>query len=142
MPEFVCLVQPCVNGKEYKDGKCYYHYRFDAKPSPAELNEAAKAAKQKKKIRKQSEKRAAELAIYEEESKEWLKEHKWCEIKLPGCLKIATQVHHAEGKENGLLLDKTKWKAACSGPCHTTITEHSKAAIEAGHSRYRNRRNK
>jgi hypothetical protein len=43
----------------------------------------------------------------------------------------ATQVHHAAGREGGLLLDQTLWRALC-WQCHDYFTKHKAEAIVRG----------
>jgi hypothetical protein len=76
-----------------------------------------------------SDKRMKELALYRKERIAYLKAHPFCEV--PGCESPADQIHHKEGRENGLLLVKAKWMAIC-GPHHRYYTDNSREAIEAG----------
>lgn len=140
MSEFRCLVQPCVNKHEYKDGKCSYHYRFGG-ASRQDKKLEAEIAKARG-IKKQSEHLATDLVLYDKKRRQFLKEHPECEIKKPGCKGKSKHVHHKEGREGPLLLDDTKWLAACDGPCHEEITEHSREAIEEGHSRSKHKKGK
>lgn len=45
----------------------------------------------------------------------------------------ATEIHHKEGREGKLLLDKTKWLATCRA-CHVFVEEHGRWAREHGFS--------
>jgi hypothetical protein len=76
-----------------------------------------------------SDKRSRELSLYRKENRQFLKEHPVCQV--PGCCNPSSEVHHKQGRENGLLLDKSKWMAICS-PHHRYYTDNSREAIEAG----------
>lgn len=49
------------------------------------------------------------------------------------CGNLATEIHHAAGRSNDLLLEKKYWKPICSG-CHRLVTEDSAWAIREGYS--------
>jgi hypothetical protein len=76
-----------------------------------------------------SDKRVKELAQYRKENRQFLKDNPTCQV--PGCCRPSTEVHHRQGRENGLLLDQSKWMAICN-PCHRFYTDHSREAIEIG----------
>lgn len=92
--------------------------------------------KQEKPIRKVSKKRAKQERQYKPVRRKFLAEHSICELKLEGCTGASSEVHHSAGRENGRLLKVDDFKAACHN-CHVKATEHSCAAIAAGHSKSR-----
>lgn len=110
---------------------CYWPYRRSLK--------AEKGGKQQKNshIAKKSVSKLDREIEYAKIRKGWLPEHRECQAALPGCCKIATQVHHKAGRSGDLLLETDKWLACCHR-CHTWITEHSAAAVELGLSLRRN----
>ncbi len=87
----------------------------------------------KKRMKQVAKKRARELRKYGKLRKKFLADHPTCEIPVEGCTFTSTEVHHGEGRENGRLLDVTKFKAACHN-CHRVATDKSKEAITAGRS--------
>lgn len=91
------------------------------------------AQKNKKPIKQVAKKRARQLRKYTKLRKVFLEAHPECEIPVEGCTVTATEVHHAGGRENELLLDISRYKAACHN-CHTVATEKSKQAISDGRS--------
>ena len=84
-----------------------------------------------------SEKRSKQMEVYRILRDQFLKDHPKCGASLPGCLSVATEVHHMSGKEGERLNDTTEWLAICRN-CHTAITEDSNGAIENGLSHRRN----
>ena len=87
-------------------------------------------------MRKVSKKRAKQERQYRPIRKKFLQDHPFCELKLPGCAGAATQIHHAEGRENNRLLNIDDFKSCCDN-CHGIVTEKSRQAIAAGHSKSR-----
>jgi len=79
-------------------------------------------------IAKQSPKRQEQNLEYSGERNAWI-EGKLCVC----CGEPATEVHHAAGRTNDLLLEKKYWKPVCR-PCHVLITEDSAWAIQNGWS--------
>lgn len=78
-----------------------------------------------------SETRAKENKIYLTLRKVFLENHPNCEANLPGCSKVANQVHHAGGRVGKRLIDVSLFMAFC-GNCHTWVNEHPDEAIEMG----------
>lgn len=117
----------------FSKGLCMSHWRGKY----ATRIPAYKSVDANNSIPKISNKHAAELKIYYQLRDNFLKERTECEIRKQGCWIVATQVHHDRGRGKYLLVVST-WKAVCSGPCHGEITDHSKEAIEDGHSHRRN----
>ena len=93
-------------------------------------------------IKKVSDKRKEQLDEYRPERDDFLKQNPLCQANVK--CKAGTpssELHHMEGRENGLLLDKDKWLALCTD-CHGEFTKNSKEAIESGHSLSRHKKNK
>jgi hypothetical protein len=91
--------------------------------------------------KKVTEKRKSQLIEYSKLRVQFLSQHKYCAVKLPGCTILATEIHHQKGRENYLLLDTQYWLPVCRS-CHNTITEHSKLAIEKGFSISRHKKHR
>lgn len=104
-------------------------------PAAAKLPEKNPKPK-KKAIRKVSKKRAKQERQYRPVRKKFLQEHPVCELNLSGCQGTATQIHHAAGRENSRLLNVDDFRSACDH-CHKIVTEKSREAITAGHSKSR-----
>lgn len=84
-------------------------------------------------IRKNSIKRAGQIAEYSKLRKEFLI-GKICGV----CKNVrANEIHHMAGKNGKLLIDLDNFLPVCR-PCHLWITEFSKEAIEQGFSKRRN----
>ncbi len=92
-------------------------------------------------IRPVSLRRSDQLKEYSRERKWWLvlPENRFCVVAASGILhplgiaqKVrTTDVHHKDGREGKLLLDKSKWLAVCR-PGHTWIHDHSNEARKRG----------
>lgn len=44
----------------------------------------------------------------------FLEQHPECEIRLLGCLRIATEVHHVKGRIGDQVFEVVDWRASCS----------------------------
>ena len=67
----------------------------------------------------------------------FLKAHPLCQAAMPEiCTKIASQVHHKQGRVGELYLDDTTFLAVC-GPCHQWIELHPDSAKDLGLSQSR-----
>jgi hypothetical protein len=73
--------------------------------------------------------RAAQLRVYREERRSWLKGKvcEWCQHSV--CLPL--DVHHTRGRLGELLNDKRFWKAV-GRPCHDRIHQHPAEARAYG----------
>ena len=73
-------------------------------------------------IPKESAKRSKENRLYHAKRILYLTTHKECEAVLPGCLHMASDIHHTWfGADRSLhFLDETSWKATCR-ECHRVI---------------------
>lgn len=82
--------------------------------------------KQRKPIRRVSNKRAKENREYAKVKAAWLPLHPTCEIgpKLARaginvrCRKVTTHPHHIRGRIGTMLCDTRYWLASCAGECH------------------------
>lgn len=82
----------------------------DPKPVKAEK-------KKPKKIKPLSEKRAKENKVYLELRKDFLLAKPYCEIRLPGCTNLSTDVHHQNGRIGKLLCATECFVSVCRS-CH------------------------
>ena len=90
-----------------------YHNKFgDDKPLPKEK-------KKPKPIPKESKKRKVANNEYKALRKVYLENHPLCEVKLKGCSKKATEIHHDQGR--GIKLnDVANFVAICRN-CHNIV---------------------
>lgn len=99
--------------------------------------DARKAERQSKKVKvivpvkKVTVKRAAQNVEYLKLRREYLEAYPACEV--PECDIKSVEIHHQRGRENEKLLDTNYFMAVCHKH-HVEFTEHSKKAIEDGHS--------
>lgn len=84
-----------------------------------------------KKIKPIAKKRKAELKEYSKLRSVFLSKRKFCEAQLGGCMRIATEVHHKQGRENKMLIDEGKWMAVCRS-CHNEIENGGEWVYEKG----------
>ena len=75
-----------------------------------------------KPLSKRSKKKVQDDLEYSKLRKDYLSKHPICEVKLPGCSIVSTDIHHTYSGTNKqkYYLDTTTWKAACRA-CHTFI---------------------
>jgi hypothetical protein len=90
--------------------------------------------KRAKRIKPVAEKRSKELDLYKKCRKIHLEDNPNC-VRCGG---IATDIHHAKGKENEMLI-KFQWFKSVCRPCHDWIHDNPIEAIENGYSEFRNR---
>jgi hypothetical protein len=84
------------------------------------------------KIERNSQKTKSKLEIYYLLRPIYLLFFPDCGINLPGCTRIATEIHHKQGRGRYLLAVFT-WVSACRR-CHDEVGVHSCQAIKDGHS--------
>lgn len=87
----------------------------------------------RKYIRQVSDKRMEQLKNYSGEVKAYKKKNNNCEVRLQGCSKLTTDVHHMKGRLGSNLMDQRYWIAVCRN-CHRWIEEHPKSAKKLGFS--------
>lgn len=90
-------------------------------------------AKQKKPVKKVSEKRKVEQKEYVKIVKEMMKVSDRCEIREEGCQGKASGLHHMKKRSPATFLDKSFLKRACDS-CNAWCELHPLEAIERGHS--------
>lgn len=73
-----------------------------------------KAPKVPKPAKKRSEKMKKIVAELKKLYPLFLLKHRGCQIKGPDCTRIATVVHHTEGRLPSKILDQSKWMASCA----------------------------
>lgn len=101
------------------------------KPDPKPERAAPKKPKPLKRV---SVKRAGQNAEYSVMREKFLKENPLC----MNCGDQATELHHAAGRTNDLLLDRQYFRALCHG-CHEMATLDTEWAVKMGISVYRNK---
>jgi hypothetical protein len=104
-------------------------FKPQPKPEP-------RAKKSKAKIKPVSTKQAKALSNYAKVRKDFLSKHLFCEANLTGCLVIADQIHHVEGRLGELLIDPNNFLAVC-GVCHRFIEDNPTEALKMGFSKKR-----
>ena len=134
-PAYLCTNDDCQRVREGNTpfcSTCNHGLRKIAR----DLTKPPKVIKPLKRqsIRKVSPKRQEQNAEYSGERNAWI-EGKLC----VACGWPATEVHHAAGRTNELLLEKKYWKPVCRA-CHILITEDSAWAIKEGLSLSRNKK--
>jgi hypothetical protein len=87
-------------------------------------------------IRSVSTKQQRRNTQYSSVREVFLKNNPLCQANLPDCTKIATDVHHKEGRIGDKLLDIGTYLAVCRG-CHQKIEEDPKMAKENNFSNSR-----
>lgn len=70
----------------------------------------------------------------------FMKDKEACEIISPACTGRAECVHHTEGRGIKVILDQSKWKAACCA-CNSYVEEKDAEAREKGHKKSRHSKN-
>ena len=88
-----------------------------------------KSAKRQVPIPKYSKKRLADLKIYSVLRKDYLLDHKDCEVKLDGCSKKAIEIHHLfSGRDRNKYFTVVEtWKSTCRS-CHSKL--HNELSTE------------
>lgn len=117
MKQSNCQVKGCRNEGKY----CRLHLGYTV---PV-VKEVAKVSDSQKEILRQ----------YKKVRAQFLKEHPFCEAKLPTvCTKIATQIHHKKGKVGSEdYLNPDHYLATCHG-CHDVIEKNPAWAKQQGFS--------
>jgi len=83
----------------------------------------------KKPIKPRSDKRAKQETEYNKKRKDYLNKYSVCQAGLVGCTKVATTIHHIEGRIGALLTDTDNFIALCMN-CHVFVENHPKEAKE------------
>lgn len=79
-----------------------------------------KVEKKKKPINKVSKKRGKENKEYMTLRKVYLENNQYCQVKLNGCTKLSTEIHHAKKRSGFRLIDVANFVAICRN-CHTKV---------------------
>lgn len=87
--------------------------------------------KKRSELRKQTDQRHLLKVVYKILCAELKPLHRCCEANLPGCQKIANEIHHAKGRRGILLIMSIHFKYLCSS-CHSWLNVHSREAKEMG----------
>lgn len=140
MPIKICLTENCENLVEGNTQFCAHHNREHRRVAKQRVLDAEKRQAKKvwypnkSPINKVSEKRKVLNAEYSVLREEFLKEHTECELKLQGCQRVATQVHHtASGWNKATNLNNVKtWKASCD---HCNQFLHDKLSASEARSK-------
>lgn len=82
---------------------------------------------------RQSAQQEERLRTYRPIRDQYLRDNPDCVIRRPGCLGVATDVHHGRGKIGDLLFDTRYFVPGCR-PCHRWAETHPKEAKAAGFS--------
>jgi len=101
---------------------CYAHEKERVKAE----RKALEPPKKRKAIKPVSKKKAAQIVEYSPKRAEYLEKHPYCEIKLIGCVGMATQLHHVTTSANDFTNMETV-KAAC-WRCHFQVESVLSAA--------------
>lgn len=99
------------------------------------LDKLIKPPRPKPSIKKFSNKTRKQVAQYMELRDIFLKDFPLCAANLIGCTKIATDIHHMQGRGINLLKTDT-WIAVCRN-CHNWIESHPREAKELNLSQSR-----
>lgn len=129
----ICEVYFCNARKEGNTAMCASHNREMRKRGSKMLKLIEDAKKKREyEIPKVSEKQAKKNALYSKQRKEHLAKFPFCQLKLQGCEKVATEVHHSEGR--GENTNKAEsFMSACQN-CHSLLHDKmsAKEARELG----------
>lgn len=117
---------PLCKQHAYKKGLCLNHNRvYGIQPQSKPVS---------KPIADKSAKRAALDKEYKALVKELLKQNNQCEVKAPGCTKIAQGMHHVQKRTEKNMLDVKNLVRACNH-CNGYIEKHPLWALEQGFSK-------
>lgn len=116
MKQSNCEIKGCRNYGKY----CRLHATLNIKPVP----EISKISDKKKELDKQ----------YSKVRAKFLKAHPFCEAKIEGCTKVATDVHHKKGKVGEEDYLNEKYFLAVCRKCHSAIETNPAYARQQGFS--------
>jgi len=97
---------PGCKSHPQKNGYCIGHRIYSN--TPVEKEKPKPIAKRSEKMKEAVKGLKKDYALYLSQP-----ENKYCQLKMEGCTKVATVVHHTEGREGDNLTDQSKWKASC-----------------------------
>lgn len=111
-----CLFPGCSRHPE-KNGYCIGHRIYAS--THVEKEKPKPIAKRSEKMKETMKSLKKEYALYLANP-----ENKFCQLKMDaGCTKVASVVHHTEGREGANLTDQSKWMPSCS---HCNIQAEAK----------------
>lgn len=88
-------------------------------------------------LKKASKKHGKIVREYLTVRKEYLRQHPLCTIELPGCTRLATQIHHSGKKFSEKLWLDTSLFVSCCDNCHREIERSPLLAKELGIYNYK-----
>lgn len=112
-----CMIESCRNFS-FRNGLCISHETEIRKAENNALRDQGKI-KIKNPIRSRSKKKVSQDRLYSVLRREYLEQNPNCEIKLLGCVGLATEIHHSAKRGDNYLNVKT-WMATCR-MCHSHI---------------------
>lgn len=92
---------------------------------------SAPKPKLRKRINPASARARERHAQYSTARRKFLKDHPVCQVKFDGCSKVATEVHHKNGRRGKRLTDESGFVASCRA-CHAHIHNHPDQARKRG----------
>jgi hypothetical protein len=112
---------------------CVAHKKLFGKPASGEAKKTAVV----KPIPKRSEKMKETIKALKKKYADFLSmpQNKYCKIKEQGCTKVATVVHHSNGRE-GNILNATDWMPSCAN-CNIIIEQNHLKATHDGNKKQR-----
>jgi hypothetical protein len=113
------------------EGSKYCKDCWSCHKSKDNKSQKPKLAPSSSKLKQKSDKQKAIDKAYTLMRKEYLTKHPMCEIKLPGCTGLATDIHHKEYRGINTLAQAT-WVAACR-TCHDWCHANPAEARELGY---------
>lgn len=125
--EVVCLFPTCKSHPQ-KNGYCIGHRIYASNTEKKEAKE-----EKPKPIAKRSEKMKENVKALKKEYPLFLArpENKYCQLKMNGCTKVATVVHHTQGREGANLTDQSTWMPSCAH-CNIIVEEKDGEARDKG----------
>lgn len=97
----------------------YIAFTGNSKFNP-QPKQGPKEKTKKKPIAPLSKKRTEENKEYLALRKVYLQNHPYCDVKLRGCTKLSTEIHHAKKRTGYRLTDVENFVAICRN-CHTKV---------------------
>lgn len=83
----------------------------------------------------QRERKDREQRLYQQEARQFKKEHPWCQccplLRMGKAVRRTKDIHHLRGRLGPLLRDKRYWMSACR-PCHDFLHANPQAARNWG----------
>ncbi len=99
------------------NGYCMHHQAYAGSVVPKPVKEISKESVKMKGVKAELKK------LYPI----FLQKHKKCQLKMEGCTKESTVVHHTEGRGPAEVLNQKTWKASCVG-CNLQVEiKHAEA---------------